>query len=157
MECITQRKSKRSLLRASESNFSFIIASNGFGEVMERSFGIWHVKCFPKESPPSQDELENLCKRLGFKETKNVVGKVIDESVRSKNINSASNETIPVEFQMFNATKVIPITKFSAVKINEGFSVHLRPSKPLAKLVSWDKSDHENCHRMELKCIDEKE
>lgn len=69
-------------------------------------------------------------------------------------ISANSTNEIPVEFQMFNATKVVKFTKFAAVKVNDGFTVHLRPSKPLVKLVSWDESDHENCHRMELKCIE---
>lgn len=57
-----------------------------------------------------------------------------------------------VEFKSIDATKVVPYTKFSAVKINDEFTVHLRPSKPLAKLVYWDDHDHENCHRIEIKC-----
>ena len=77
-----------------------------------------------------------------------------EKSSTSKD-NSNSSKT-NVEFKTFNATKVIAYSKFSAVKINDGFTVHLRPSKPLAKLVSWGVSDHLNCHRMELKCIEEK-
>lgn len=132
--------------QTSDLNFFFaFIASNGYGEVMERSFGIWHTKCFPKDSPPTQDELEVLCRKLGFKETKTAHGRV----------SGSQNGTIPVEFHQFNATKVVPFNKFSPVSLNDGFAVHLRPSKPMAKLVSWDISDHEKCHRMELKCIEE--
>lgn len=131
---------------------------------MERSYGIWHTKCFPRSSPPSQEELEDLCKKLGFNETTKAVGRVIDSQNHHKRNDSEtqvppvklSGDEIPVEFKTFNATKVIPFSKFSAVKINDGFTVHLRPSKPLAKLVSWDVSDHLNCHRMELKCIEDK-
>lgn len=110
---------------------------------MQRSFGIWHTKCFPKSSPPTQEELEDLCKQLGHQDTSNAKGRV-----KISNPNAAEL----VEFESFNATKVVPFSKFSAVKINDEFTVHLRPSKPLAKLVSWDENDHEICHRMEIKC-----
>lgn len=134
--------------------------SGGYGEVMQRSFGIWHTKCFPKASPPRQDELEDLCKKLGFKDVTKVVGRITNTTQRSDDKNTQSRNStvteIPVEFKMFNATKVIAYSKFSAVKINDGFTVHLRPSKPLAKLVSWEKSDHDNCHRMEVKCSSDK-
>lgn len=65
-------------------------------------------------------------------------------------------EEIPVEFKTFNATKVVIQSKFSAVDLNDGFTVHLRPSvsEPLAKLVLWEKTDHENCHRMDIKCLE---
>lgn len=143
-------------------NFCFL--SHGYGEIMERSFGIWHTKCFPKSSPPTQEELELLCKRLGFKDTAIAVGRIMTSEQQMKTNDSQAHvpssgsplEDIPVEFKTLNATKVIPYSKFSAVKINDGFTVHLRPSKPLAKLVSWDVSDHLNCHRMELQCLEEK-
>lgn len=131
--------------------------SNGFGEVMQRSFGIWHTKCFPKETPPTLEELEDLCKKLGFKNSAKAIGRITNLKIDSRlnELDSKnSSDGIPVEFQMFNATKVVTYTRFAAVKINDGFTVHLRPSKPLAKLVSWDENDHEKCHRMELKCVE---
>lgn len=117
---------------------------------MERSFGIWHTKCFPKATPPTQEEIEDLCKKLGIDSPINAVGRVMN----SKPNKNSTSVDVPIEFQMFNATKVVTYSKFSAVQLNDGFTVHLRPSKPIAKLVSWDKSDHDNCHRMELKCVD---
>lgn len=130
---------------------------------MERSFGIWHTKCFPKSTPPTQEELEDLCKQLGFKNTTNAMTKIknsksnitlinFDSAIQAK---KSTPDKVPIKFQMFNSTKVIAYTKFSPVKLNDGFTVHLRSSKPLAKLVQWDKNDHENCHRMEIKCIEE--
>lgn len=120
---------------------------------MEKTFGIWHTKCFPKETPPTQEELEALCKKLGFKDTTKVSARVTGSQVSEKS--NPAIEEISVEFKSFNATKVLPYSKFSAVQINDGFTVHLRPSQPLAKLVLWDKTDHENCHRMDLKCSTE--
>jgi hypothetical protein len=135
--------------------------SNGFGEVIQRSFGIWHTNCFPKEIPSNLEELEDLCKKLGFKACTKVIGRITNLKIDSK-INevdskiprSLTAEGTPIEFQMFNATKVVTYTKFAAVKINDAFTIHLRPSKPLAELVSWDENDHANCHRTELKCIE---
>lgn len=126
---------------------------------MQRSYGIWHTKCFPRSSPPSQEELEDLCKKLGFKELASAHGRVVETNqhvVANSSVPSMTSnvDEVPVKFESLNATKVIAFSKFSAVKINDGFTVHLRPSKPLAKLVSWDVSDHLNCHRMELKCIE---
>jgi hypothetical protein len=120
---------------------------------MQRSFGIWHTKCFPKATPPNQEELEDLCKKLGFHDELNVVGRAINSNNQEvqKSLN-AEVKLMPVEFESLNATKVIAYAKFSPVKVNEGFTVHLKPSKPLAKLVSWDAADHAKCHRMELKC-----
>lgn len=121
---------------------------------MQRKFGVWHTKCFPKESPPSQDELEDLCVKLGFNGELNTVGRKIESNIQPIQESSKNGTEHRVEFQSFNATKVIAYSKFSPVKINDGFTVHIRPSKPLAKLVQWDLEDHENCHRMELKCTD---
>lgn len=133
-----------------------IFFRNNYGEVLERSFGIWHTKCFPKATQPTQEELEDLCKKLGFRKTSNAMGKVINfNNSTDSNSNNSDIKEIPVKFQMHNATKVVAYTKFSAVKLNKGFTAHIRSGKPLAKLVTWDKSDHEECHRMELKCIEE--
>lgn len=95
-----------------------------------------------------------MCKKLGFKAPAKVAGRITNLETNEVNTSGNSIDGVPVEFQTFNATKVVKYTKFAAVKVNEEFTVHLRPSKPLVKLVSWDESDHENCHRMELKCIE---
>lgn len=127
---------------------------------MERSFGIWHTKCFPKSTPPSQQELEDLCKKLGFKNITEAIGRIANLNLNI-NLNTTlssgkvtGTEEFPVKFETVNATKVVAYTKFSAVQLNDGFTVHLRPNKPLAKLVSWDENDHEDCHQMELKCVE---
>jgi len=113
-----------------------------FGEVMERSFGIWHTKCFPKHSPPFKQEVINLCKELGYHNTTEPESRIAE----------ARNAT-KVEFESANATKVILYTKFFPVKINKEFSVHLKPSKPVAKMISWEKTDNDKCSRLEIKCV----
>ncbi|CRK92869.1 CLUMA_CG006281, isoform A [Clunio marinus] len=129
---------------------------DSFGEVMERTYGIWHTKCFPKATPPSQQELEDLCKKLGFKNHPDAMARVINENNTNfaSSYNNSTVDNIEVTFKNFTATKIIAYTKFSPVQLNDKFTVHLRPSKPLAKLVSWDSGDHQKCHRMEIKCIE---
>lgn len=112
---------------------------------MEQSFGIWHTRCFPKETPPTIEELERLCIKLGFKAGSKAIGRITNTSANLRSKNSVES---------FNATKVAAFAKFAPVKVNEDFTVHLRPSRPLAQLVSWEEGDHEKCHRMELKCIE---
>lgn len=124
---------------------------------MQRTYGIWHTKCFPKSDPPNQVELEELCKQLGFKNITKAEGRIAkdkdtDEVKTFDNGRNATSEKYPVEFHKMNATKIVLYSKFSPVKINEFFTVHMKASRPLAKLVYWDKTDHDNCHRLELQC-----
>lgn len=129
---------------------------------MQRSFGIWHTKCFPKKTLPTVEEMQDLCKKLGYKKIRSANARITnsksDQKKEDLELDAARKnstvEEISVKFNMLNATKVIPFTKFSAVKVNDGFTVHLRPSKPLAKIVPWDEKDHEDCHRMELECVE---
>ena len=122
---------------------------------MQRSFGIWHTKCFPKTSDkntaPTISELEDLCVKLGFKANSKAISRIMNPEIQQ---NAKASQSL-VEFKSsLNATKVIALSKFSPVKVNDDFTIHIRPSRPFAKLMSWDVSDHENCFRMELKCIE---
>lgn len=132
-----------------EDKYFFFSFSDGFGEVMQNSFGIWHTKCFPKAAPPTQEQLEYLCKQLGFGNVARAESRITNPAENERQ----SKDDVQVEFHSINATKVVFYSKFSAVKVNDDFTVHLRPSQPLATLVEWDKTDHENCHRMDLKCV----
>lgn len=90
-----------------------------------------------------------LCKELGFKND----GKsqaIIKADVNAKK--DGNIKFIPVEFQSSNATKVVLYSKFSPTTINEAFTIHMKTDKPLGKIVAWEKDDHENCLRMEIKC-----
>lgn len=153
MASITTNRSKLRKLIKTKNFFKYFNSSDGYGEVLEKSFGIWHTKCFPKTTAPTRDELEMLCKKLGVTDVTKADARVKNPKPRTPT--KSKSDEIPIEFTMFNATKVVPYSKFSPVKVNEGFEIHLKPNKPLAKLVLWDKSDHENCHQMELKCFSE--
>lgn len=114
--------------------------------------GLWHTKCFPKSSEPTQDDVDEICKQLGFNDVQNsqaIIKGVPQDDKKDKN---SKITFVPVEFHSSNATKVILHSKFAATKINDKFTIHLKTDKPLGKIVSWEKDDHENCYRMEVKC-----
>lgn len=50
------------------------------------------------------------------------------------------------------ATKAIIFNPFSPLTINDNIILYLKPSRPLAALVNWDKTDEDNCFRLEIKC-----
>jgi hypothetical protein len=114
--------------------------------------GLWHSKCYPKSSEPTQDDVDEICKQLGFTEVKKPQAKLRGLAEDIKQDKPTSIPFVPVEFHSSNATKVILHSKFAPTKINDGFTVHLKTDKPLGKIVSWEKEDHENCYRLEIKC-----
>jgi Low-density lipoprotein receptor domain class A len=126
--------------------------SDGYAQVMKKTMGMWHTKCYPMSTPPTQKDVEDMCKQLGLKSEKP------SAVVRGHNIQKLSEDNgenikfLPVELHTENATKTILFSKFAPIKISDSFTVHLKTDKPLAKVVSWDKSDEENCLRLEIKC-----
>lgn len=123
----------------------------GFGEVMKRTFGVWHSKCIDKSSDVDIDKIgEQICHSRDF-EAK-IINHNVNDTDNSTPFTTDAGKVIPTEFQKSPATKVISETKFSAVKLNDGFTVHLRSDKPLTKLVEWNDDDHALCHRLEIKC-----
>lgn len=40
--------------------------SDGYYEVMQQEFGIWHTKCFPRSKPPTQTDLVEICRKMGY-------------------------------------------------------------------------------------------
>jgi hypothetical protein len=115
--------------------------------------GMWHTKCFPKSSPPTQAEIEKICNQLQLKsENSQPRGKIVT-STNSSVSQGDGNKDVMVEFRDDkNAIKVVLYSKFSPTKVSDKFTAHLKTDKPLAKIVSWTKEDHENCYRLEVKC-----
>ncbi|XP_054006397.1 serine protease nudel [Hylaeus anthracinus] len=98
--------------------------TDGSGEVIRRSYGVWHSECFP--NPISEEEASNLCTTIGY---------------TSGNID---NDTTVAEEPM------IPIRdRFYVVKMNDWLWMALRNDKPLVTLVKPD----ENCHRAFVSCV----
>lgn len=114
--------------------------------------GLWHTKCYPKSSEPTQDDVNEMCKQLGFTDVKTPQAKLRGLADENKKDKPTSIPFVPIEFHSSNASKVILHSKFAPTKINDGFTVHLKTDKPLGKIVAWEKEDHENCYRLEIKC-----
>lgn len=49
-------------------------------------------------------------------------------------------------------TKAIISNKFSTLQVNKDIKLYVKPSRPLARLVEWDKNDERNCFRVEINC-----
>lgn len=49
-------------------------------------------------------------------------------------------------------TKAVLFNKFTKVDVNPRFSLLMKPSKPLMKVVPWDSDEKSNCFRLEIKC-----
>ncbi|KZC07967.1 Serine protease nudel [Dufourea novaeangliae] len=94
------------------------------GEVIRRSYGVWHTECFP-EPITSQEKAFDLCKSLGY-----TYGEI-------------KNNTMISEKPMVTARD-----NFYMVKINDWTWITLRDDKPLITLVKPD----ETCHRAFVTC-----
>lgn len=119
--------------------------SSDYAQVIEQSFGIWHTKCFPRNQPPNTTEIADICKQLGYKTIKKPDFRFIEDEDGKKteaNVNSKKYR---------ESTKAEIVSKFSAVRLNS-MTVFVKPSRPIARLVKWDKTDSEKCNRLEIKC-----
>lgn len=114
-----------------------------YAQVVEQSFGIWHTKCFPRNRPPNTTEIGDICKQLGYVPLKKPDFRIIEED---------SDDDKVVETGKYReSTKAEIVSKFSAVRL-DNFTVFVKPSRPIARLVKWDKTDSEKCNRLEIKC-----
>ncbi|XP_076761416.1 serine protease nudel [Xylocopa sonorina] len=99
--------------------------SNGSGEVMRRSYGVWHSECL--SSPFSSDaDAEDLCKSIGYTS------------------GNSTNDTVIVD------TPLIPERgDFYTVRLNVWTWMFLRTNKPLMTA----KESNETCHRPFVDCV----
>lgn len=51
-------------------NFRFYCSHDGYGQVIEQTFGIWHTKCFPTTHEPTTADVAQLCVELGYHQNK---------------------------------------------------------------------------------------
>lgn len=49
-------------------------------------------------------------------------------------------------------TKAAVVNKFSPLRVHSELTLYVKPSRPIAKLVNWDKTDDARCYRLEIKC-----
>ena len=83
---------------------------------------------------------------------------IIDESATS-NLGSRTNRDAQQnKQQQFDIgsrqfpTKLVMLNEFNEVEVNPRFKLHMKPSKPMVKVVPWDQGEKSNCFRLEIKC-----
>ncbi|XP_055376731.1 serine protease nudel [Condylostylus longicornis] len=134
--------------------------SDGYGQLIEQSFGVWHTKCFPRNKPlPSQKDIWEICKKLGYNNYQysenSVKYRIIDnDNITSEIINSNLNakKTNSKRIKYMEPSKHIIVNKFSPIHINRNLTLMMKPSRPIAQLIKWNDDDEKNCYRMEIKC-----
>lgn len=57
----------------------YTIYSDGYARVIQQSYGIWHTKCFPKPNEPSQEEIADICHKVGYQQLHKSQGRIIHE------------------------------------------------------------------------------
>lgn len=98
---------------------------NGTGEVMKRSYGLWHSECF--STPVTSNEVDNICQSLGFS-----TGILENETTFLK-----KNPLVPNR------------AEFHIVRLNERTFLTMRDDKPLVSLVEPE----EPCHQVFVNCV----
>lgn len=94
------------------------------GEVVQRSYGVWHTLCYPSVVM-SQAEAVNVCQKSGY-----------------------ANGIIDYEKQIFDQP-VVPIRdEFYMVRLNSNTWITMRDDKPLITLIRSEKP----CYRLFVKC-----
>ncbi|XP_060801901.1 serine protease nudel [Amyelois transitella] len=107
-------------------------APSGTGQVIIRSHGIWHTKCYPTENH-TRAELESICYELGFL------------SGHAKEIKSLAKVIPPMD-------NIVLLNPFSDITLNNMTKLKLRNTQePLAKGF-FDKS-LEHCHPVYIECL----
>lgn len=128
---------------------------DGYHEVMHQFHGIWHTNCFPKDQPISQHNITALCRLIGYTEVDEPRARArVDNDFVASALNTTSPE---VEFIVGSPlheepTMAVIDNKFSPLPVHDHFTLFMKPSRSMVKLVTWDKKDHEDCFRLEIKC-----
>lgn len=53
--------------------------SDGYAQVIQQSYGVWHTKCFPKPNEPTEDEISDICRKVGYTDLHKARGRIIHE------------------------------------------------------------------------------
>nr|XP_034181143.1 serine protease nudel [Osmia lignaria] len=99
--------------------------SDGSGEIISRSYGVWHTECFPNPIS-SQEEATNLCKTMGY---------------TSGDVN---NDTVITEEPMLPRRN-----EFYLVRLNNWLWMTLKDDKSMITLVE----SNDTCHRAFVDCV----
>lgn len=104
---------------------------SGTGQVIVRSHGVWHTKCYPTENH-TRAELEGICRELGY-----LSGHAREVKTLEK--------IIPYEYN------TIALDEFSDIMLNNNTRIKLRNTQePLAR-PKFDET-LENCHPVYIEC-----
>lgn len=57
----------------------FYAFSDGYAQVIQQSYGVWHTKCFPKPHEPTLEEIADICRKVGFTNVHKAQGRIIHE------------------------------------------------------------------------------
>ncbi|KOX71108.1 Serine protease nudel [Melipona quadrifasciata] len=103
------------------SNFNF---RNNSGEVLRRSYGVWHTECFPNPIVHEEDST-SLCRSMGY-----------------------SSGTVDNDTMIADEPRIPRQDEFHIVKLNQWSWMALRNDKPL---ITLEKSN-DTCHRAFVTC-----
>lgn len=81
-------------------------------------------------------DLEEICKQLGFTDTKNIQYELLDPE----------NQEYP------HPIKISSTNMISTTKLNENYN--LTSIQKDAKFKPWNSNDHANCYQLEINCDD---
>uniref|UniRef100_A0A1B0D634 Uncharacterized protein n=1 Tax=Phlebotomus papatasi TaxID=29031 RepID=A0A1B0D634_PHLPP len=109
--------------------------SDGFGEIVEQSFGMWHTKCFPRKENLNRTAIGGICMHG------NAEIRVMDDNLR----NELDNTTIST--LLGAPTKAVVANKFSPLQLNDDFVVFIKPSKSIVDVSEWSQEDYRKCIR----------
>lgn len=130
----------------------FFFLSDGYAQVIQQSYGVWHTKCFPKPNPPNAREIEEICKKLGFTKTTHANGRIIYDQ-NDLNLNMAAiNKSNSNYYYQRKPTKVMVLNDFSILRVHEDFEFNIKPSRPTVKVENWNELDERKCFRVEVRC-----
>lgn len=68
--------------------------SDGYRQVIEQTYGVWHTKCYPRPHHPTDEEIREICKKVGYHDTSKATGRVVHDSGNALLKNHTANARI---------------------------------------------------------------
>lgn len=127
---------------ASFQNRFFPYFFSGYYRVIERSVGEWQTKCLKKPGKPTQNDIVDICQRLGYMNATDIHYRLLDP------------ETEPeLSSKYRDAVKIVTTNLFSNVKLNDKFQLQsIQPSRNTTQIQPWNANDNANCYQLEINC-----
>lgn len=104
-------------------------------------------------------EVRQICQKLGYSPYRQPSYRLIDDAINdvifskeSPDQRGRSFSNDPLAGKYRTSTKAVIKNRFSPLLLNEELTLFVKPSRPIAELVHWNKTDSENCLRLEIKC-----